>query len=111
MATNPIEPVPGREGGGHFDTRFEASECKKGNIFWNQLPSNTVKFQNERTFNSKFKRHRSTLGNFKRKVSTDRDKIIGGSLSALNSIKMSRDAYNIPKEDDIEQIVQHSPGP
>ena len=90
---------------------FEASECKKGNIFWNQLPSNTVKFQNERTFNSKFKRHRSTLGNFKRKVSTDRDKIIGGSLSALNSIKMSRDAYNIPKEDDIEQIVQHSPGP
>lgn len=90
---------------------FEASKQSQGNIFWNQLPNNTVKFQNEHTFNSKFKRHRSTFGHFKRKVSLDRERIIGGSLNALNSIKMSRDAYNIPKEEDIEQITSHSPGP
>ena len=42
------------------------------------------------------------MGHLRRKVSTDRDKIIGGSLSALNSMKMSRDAYNIPKQVDIE---------
>jgi hypothetical protein len=40
------------------------------------------------------------MNHFRRKVSSDREKIIGGSLSALNSIRLSREAYKLPKEDD-----------
>jgi len=54
---------------------------KKGNIFWEQLPSNTVRFQNSKSFNKLMKgRERSTMRMSPQRTSNDRISNLNNTL-------------------------------